>query len=82
MKKIEVFSTPVCKYCKEMKAFLDERGLKYTEHNVAGDKEQLTRLIELSGRRSVPVAVIGKHVLAGWNEKEMISVLKKEGFSL
>ena len=37
-KKVTIYSTPTCPFCKRAKAYLTNRGISYTDNNVAEDK--------------------------------------------
>ena len=58
MKKVDVYSTPTCMYCNLTKEFLTDKGVEYTEHNVADDEEKRNYVIERSGQMGVPVTII------------------------
>jgi glutaredoxin len=40
MKKVEIYSTPVCHYCGLAKEFFKEHNIAYTEYDVASDAEK------------------------------------------
>lgn len=63
MNKVEVFSSDTCKYCVELKDYLNEHNVEYIEYNISRDEEARRNLIKL-GYMSVPVTLInGNHVL-------------------
>ena len=45
-------------YCNLTKEFLTDKGVEYTEHNVADDEEKRNYVIERSGQMGVPVTII------------------------
>ena len=57
-KKIEIYSTPTCHYCQMTKEFLKEKGIEYTDFNVAEDADKRSEMIEVSGQMGVPVILI------------------------
>ena len=69
-KKIEIYSSPTCHYCIDLKKFLDEKGVKYTEYDVTVDDEKRKELLERSQQVGVPVMFI--------NDTEMIDGFDKE----
>lgn len=75
MPEIKVYSTPICKYCKEVKSYLDEKKLAYDSIDVSKNPDDMAKMIELSGRRTVPVTVIGEHVVLGWDQKAIDDTL-------
>ncbi|TQO55703.1 glutaredoxin family protein [Paraclostridium bifermentans] len=75
MKKIEIFSGDKCKQCIELKKYLKEKNIDYTEYNISGNDENRKTLIKL-GYMSVPVLLIdGNHVL-GFDKTRIDSLLE------
>ena len=79
MKKpdIKVYSTPSCPYCTTLKAFLDERKLKYEDINVAMDDKARERMIEKSGQMGVPVIEINGEFVVGFDVNKIKELLNK-----
>jgi len=77
---IKIFTTQYCGYCRMAKNFLDRKKIKYQEFDVAEDAKAAKEMVELSGQRGVPVMVIGKKIIVGFDEKEIERALaEKEG---
>lgn len=75
MSKVIVYSTPTCPFCELVKKFLKENNVKYTEVNVAKDKEKAKEMITKSGQTSLPVVDIDGKVILGFNKIEMKKAL-------
>lgn len=62
--KIEIYSTDHCPFCVRAKQLLASNGLdQFQEIKVDSDPVQRLRMIERSGRRSVPqIFIDGQHV--------------------
>jgi len=71
---IRVFSTPSCPYCHTLKAFLDEKGFKYEDIDVAEDDKAREEMIQKSDQMGVPVIEIDGQIIIGF-DKEKISQL-------
>jgi len=67
-KKVVVYSTPTCPYCKRAKDYLSRKGIPYTDINVAQDKEKAKEMIQKSGQMGVPVITIDGEVVVGFNQ--------------
>jgi glutaredoxin-like YruB-family protein len=76
MKKVEIYTTPTCVYCKMAKAFFKEHNVPFTEHNVAEDEKAREEMIDKSGQLGVPVISIGEDVIVGYNEKTLKELLE------
>ncbi len=79
MKKVTIYSTPSCKYCKLAKDYFTANNISYTEHDVAADIERRNEMIEKSGQMGVPVIIIGDDELVVGFNKPLIAKLL--GFS-
>ncbi len=76
MKKVTIFSTPVCKYCKLAKDYFTANNIPYEEHNVAADLERRNEMIEKSGQMGVPVIIIGdSDLIVGFNKPVIAGLL-------
>lgn len=81
MKTITVYSTPMCGFCKMLKAFLQLQSIPYTDRDVAVDNKALEEMQELvPGNMSVPVIVFNKGqsdqtIQLGYNQEKVESEL-------
>lgn len=75
MKKVEIYSTPVCKYCGLAKDFFKKNNVEYTEHNVASDQAKRSEMVEKSGQLGVPVIDVGGDIVVGYDEKVLKDLL-------
>jgi glutaredoxin len=57
-KKIKIYSTATCVYCKAEKAFLDGKKIPYDVVMVDEDEKLADELLKVSGGLSVPYTVI------------------------
>lgn len=58
---IDIYTTPQCGFCRQLKALLDAEDREYTAHDVTTSKEVLQEMQTLSdGAMSVPVLVLNK----------------------
>lgn len=58
MANITIYSTATCVYCHAERAFLDEKGVKYTDIRVDTDPAAAAEMMKLSGENAVPFTVI------------------------
>lgn len=76
MKKVEIYSTPTCHYCKMAKEFFKENNIDFNDYNVAENMEKRQEMIEKTGQMGVPVISVGEQVIVGFDEdkiKELLS---------
>ena len=75
-KKVEIYSTPTCHYCQLSKEFFAEKGIEYTDYNVAEDAEKRREMIEKTGQMGVPVIIIdGSETLVGFDKGRVSTLL-------
>jgi glutaredoxin 3 len=74
-KKVEIYSTPVCKYCSAAKDFFKKNNVEYTEYNVAADQDRKKEMVEKSGQLGVPVIDVGGDIVVGYDEKVLRELL-------
>ena len=76
-KKIVIYSTPTCPYCKRAKDYLSQKGIPYTDINVAEDTDKAKEMIQKSGQMGVPVIVVDDEVIVGFNQGKLDELLSK-----
>ena len=74
-KKVTVYSTPTCPYCKRTKDYLIQKGITFTDINVAEDREKAKEMIQKSKQMGVPVVIIDDDVVVGFNQAKLDSLL-------
>jgi glutaredoxin-like YruB-family protein len=74
-KKVVVYSTPACPWCKKAKEYLTEKNISYLEYDVAENKDAAREMIQKSEQMSVPVITIGDEVVVGFNPTLLDSLL-------
>ncbi len=70
-KKIKVYSTQTCPYCKMLKGFLNDKGLEFEDIDVGSDQKAAQEMIEKSGQMGVPQIEINEKIIVGF-DKELI----------
>jgi glutaredoxin 3 len=56
--KITVYSTTACPYCVQLKHWLEEKSVEYTNYNVDENPYALETMVSLSGQRGVPFSTV------------------------
>lgn len=75
MKKVTIYSTPTCHYCKMLKEFLDAKGVKYENFDVSANLEKRKEMMDKSGQMGVPVVFVDKEMIVGFNEERLTELL-------
>lgn len=78
-KKIEVYTSPTCHFCNELKDFLNEHNISFTEYDVTTDEEKRAELAERSKQLGVPVVFIDTDtMIVGFDKKQLMEALEIE----
>ena len=75
MKKVEIYTTPSCMYCKMTKSYFAENNVSYTEHDVSTDLQRRQEMIEKSQQMGVPVILVDDQMVIGFNKAKLASLL-------
>jgi len=82
-KTVTIYSTPTCHFCLIAKDFLKEKGIAYTEFDVARDLDKRQEMINRSGQMGVPVIFVGDpsnpsgqgEMIIGFDKERLITTL-------
>ena len=75
MKKVTVYSTPTCPYCKRAKQFLKDNNIDFEDINVSADQERAQEMIQKSGQMGVPVIDIDGEIITGFDRDRISKAL-------
>ncbi len=69
MKPVKMYSTAVCPYCIQAKRILKARGVEtIDEVRVDANPQERLRMLEITGRRTVPQIFIGDTHVGGCDD--------------
>jgi glutaredoxin 3 len=78
MNTVRMYTTQVCPYCQRAKALLKQRGVAaIDEIRIDLDAEQRDKMVETTGRRTVPQIFIGDTHVGGCDD--LIALDQKGG---
>jgi glutaredoxin 3 len=67
-KKVKVYSTPTCPYCKMAKVFFSEKGVDFEDIDVSSNQDAAKEMIEKSGQMGVPVIELNGKIIVGFDK--------------
>jgi len=70
-KKVIIYSTPTCPYCKQTKDYFTEKGVEYQDIDVASDSAKAQEMIAKSGQMGVPVLDINGKIIIGFDKEKI-----------
>lgn len=68
MKKVLIYTTNTCPYCTMAKKLLQDKGYSYTEIRVDLDDAERDKMIERSGRYTVPQIFMDDAHIGGYDD--------------
>lgn len=74
-KKVTIYSTPWCVYCKMAKKYFTENKIEYTEHDVAEDEKARDEMVHKTGQMGVPVIDIDGELTIGFDQMRLKQLL-------
>lgn len=72
MKKVTLYSTSYCGYCKAAKSLLEDQEVLFTELDVTEDFEKRQWLLQVTGQRTVPQIFIDETPIGGYSELSLL----------
>ncbi len=77
MKKITIYTGPMCNYCDAAKRLLNRNNIPYKEINIALEQGKREEMLEKSnGRRTIPQIFFNELHIGGYQE---LRELEKKG---
>ena len=76
MRKVMMYSTDTCPFCKQAKRLLADKGVEVMEIKINAAPGKLKEMIDMTGRRSVPQIFIGDTHVGGYDD---LSALERAG---
>ncbi len=74
-KKVVIFTTPTCSWCRATKRYLREKGIRFYEVDVTKDKHGLKDMIRRTGQTGVPVILIDNRPIIGFDRPKIDRLL-------
>ncbi|MDP2668510.1 MAG: glutaredoxin family protein [bacterium] len=75
VKKVIIYSTPWCVYCKMAKKYFADNKIEYAEHDVAEDTKARDEMVKKTGQMGVPVIDIDGELTIGFDQIRLKTLL-------
>lgn len=76
MAKVIMYSKVPCPYCVNAKRFFQEKGIPYEEIDLTNKPEEMQRIKDETGWRTVPIIMIDGKLIGGYSD---MKALDEEG---
>lgn len=74
-KKVKIYTTPSCVYCKMAKDLFKKHNIEYEEYDVASDTKAREEMVNISHQLGVPVIDIDGEIFVGFDRDVLSSSL-------
>jgi glutaredoxin 3 len=74
-KKVILFSSSSCPWCSRAKNYLLQKGIRVKEIKVDKDPDAARDVVRMTGQMSVPVLLIGRVKITGFDKAKIDRVL-------
>ena len=71
---VVLFGTPSCGFCAATRVLFAELHIEYVEIDVSESREELQRLIWMTGRAIVPTVTVGEKTVIGFDRDALTSL--------
>ena len=74
MENVIVYTSTNCTHCRQVKSFLNDKGVEFEERNIEQNEDYAQQVWDM-GLRAVPVTVIGDKRIVGMNKLQFDKAL-------
>lgn len=68
MAKIVMYSKDYCPYCDRARSFFENRQIDFTEIDLSGREDEIQRIKNETGWRTVPIILINDQLIGGYTD--------------
>lgn len=73
MAKVVMYMKVPCPYCVNAKRFLEEKGVQYDVIDLTDNPEELQRIKNETGWRTVPIIMIDGKLIGGYSDMKALN---------
>lgn len=78
MSEVIVYSTTWCGFCHQLKNWLKEQGVEFTEIDIEADQNAAREVVEATKQMGVPVTKVGETYIVGFDRPKLEAALKSQ----
>jgi glutaredoxin 3 len=76
-KKVILYTTPTCVFCKSVKEYFDDNKIKYETVDLVENRDRVQEMVDKSGQMGVPVIDAGGEIVVGFDKAKLDSIFAK-----
>jgi glutaredoxin-like YruB-family protein len=78
---VRVFSTPTCSFCTQLKQYLRERHVQFTDYDVSKDERKAAEMVHRSSQTGVPVLDFNGSIIVGFDKQSIDRLIDRSRYS-
>ncbi|MEA1972382.1 MAG: glutaredoxin domain-containing protein [Candidatus Cloacimonadota bacterium] len=75
-KKVIVFSTPTCAWCRKLKSYLKQNRIRFKDIDVSRDQRAAKDMMRKTGQQGVPQTWINGRPIVGFDKTKIDKMLE------
>ena len=68
---VNVYTTPTCTFCTQVKGYLREHNVRFTEYDIARDQRKAEEMMNKSRQAGVPVIDFNGSIIVGFDRDRL-----------
>lgn len=76
---VTIYSATWCAFCHAAKAYLDDKQIKYTDHDIEAEPGAAKECVDKSGQTGIPVLDINGTIIVGFDRPKIDAALASAG---
>ena len=76
MKKVIVFSTPTCSWCRKLKSYLKENRIRFKDVDISRDPKAAQDMFKKSRQQGVPQMWVNNVPVVGFDKQKIDRLLE------
>lgn len=74
-KRIIVFTTPRCSWCRKVKSYLRKNRVRFKDVDITKDERAARDIVRKTGQKGVPVTLVNNRPVIGFDKKKLDRLL-------
>ncbi len=75
MKKVIVYTSYRCPFCKKVKDYLDSKNVPYEDYDVSKNRDKAEEMLKKTGKQLVPILDIEGEYIMGFDQEKIDEAL-------
>ena len=75
-KRVIMYSLPTWPHCIKAKEYFSQKGITFTDYDVAQDKARAKEMVDKSKQMGTPVILVDDEMVIGFNQSKLDKLLE------